>query len=166
MAGTSDLVATVRPPAAEFEIASDCHGHCDVLQVEKYVRDAMADNDASHDFNHIDRVRKTAVRLAREEVSALTRCIAGIANLKNEFCRAWRTLTSWKLAHCCTTCTTGSTAALRPQAATRRRSCFQPRCAVSTTLSVCGGDGRAPAGCQSRPHRCCQGDYQGRVVQG
>lgn len=40
-----------------------------LTQVEQYVKDAMAANDASHDFNHIDRVRNTAVRLAREEVA-------------------------------------------------------------------------------------------------
>lgn len=64
----SPLVATVhvlvrydsRTPASNGRVFG---------QVEQYVKDAMAANDASHDFNHIDRVRNTAVRLAREEVS-------------------------------------------------------------------------------------------------
>ena len=36
-------------------------------QVEAFVKTAMAANDASHDFFHVDRVRKTSLRLAREE---------------------------------------------------------------------------------------------------
>ena len=38
-----------------------------VKETEAFVKAAMADNDASHDFAHIARVRNTALKLAAEE---------------------------------------------------------------------------------------------------
>jgi HD superfamily phosphodiesterase len=38
-----------------------------VRAVEAAVRAEMSKHDSSHDFFHIERVQKTAVRLAREE---------------------------------------------------------------------------------------------------
>lgn len=40
------------------------------LQTEAFVRAELASNDSSHDFFHIHRVRNTALRLAKEEVSS------------------------------------------------------------------------------------------------
>ena len=34
---------------------------------EQFVKKALSSNDASHDFHHIDRVRRMAVALGREE---------------------------------------------------------------------------------------------------
>lgn len=51
-------------------------------QVEAYVRGVMAGHDSSHDFSHVDRVRKTALRLAAEEV----RSGGGVACTWLEFC--------------------------------------------------------------------------------
>lgn len=39
-----------------------------VLAAEIFVKTELAGNDGSHDYFHIDRVRKTAVSLAKEEV--------------------------------------------------------------------------------------------------
>lgn len=38
-----------------------------INKAESYVKEELASNDASHDYSHIDRVRKLARRIAAEE---------------------------------------------------------------------------------------------------
>lgn len=38
-----------------------------ISNIEQYVKAALASRDASHDFNHIDRVRKMALVLGKQE---------------------------------------------------------------------------------------------------
>lgn len=62
-----------------------------VASTEAFVRAELASRDASHDFSHIDRVRKMAVHLAKQEglAAAEELLLVEVAALLHD-CRDWK----------------------------------------------------------------------------
>lgn len=61
-----------------------------VANTEAFVRAELASRDASHDFSHIDRVRKMALNLAKQEgLTAEELLLVEVAALLHD-CRDWK----------------------------------------------------------------------------
>ena len=72
------------------------------------MRDALADNDASHDFAHIERVRNVALHIAKAEVRHVASRVITARTDSSTVFRAWKIWKWLSWLRCCMTLVTGS----------------------------------------------------------
>mgnify|MGYP006902775878 CR=1 FL=1 len=72
------------------------------------MRDALADNDASHDFAHIERVRNVALHIAKAEVRHVASRVITARTDSSTVFRAWKIWKWLNWLRCCMTLVTGS----------------------------------------------------------